>query len=119
MPSTKWTGRRLMAARAAVAATLPAPCGQCGKTVHPTDAWVIGHKIPRVLRPDLTWEPTNWQVEHRACSDRTGAAVAKQKRELAILPTAAPGNPAPFPSSLSPAQRAGDCPTNGVTGPTR
>jgi hypothetical protein len=74
-----WAGRAVTAARARVGATLPRPCGHCGQPVQPSDAWVIGHKIPRTIRPDLTWEPSNWRPEHRRCSNASAPRVVSAK----------------------------------------
>lgn len=102
--TTDWSGRRVTQARAVVAGWLPAPCGQCGKTVTADQPWVVGHTIARSLRPDLTWVMSNWRPEHRACSDSTGqdAVIAKAKaealREAGVFPAdAAPDSPRSFP----------------------
>lgn len=78
-----WSGRRVERARAVVATWLPAPCGKCNKPVTPQDKWNVGHKVDRWARPDLIDVPTNWQAEHRACSDASGqsAVIAKAKAE--------------------------------------
>lgn len=96
-----------------MAATLPQPCGQCGKTVKPGDEFVIGHIIPRWQRPDLTWVPSNWRVEHRACSDATGKRHADQSLKTKALESVGvfsrdqdPRNHRPLPFSL-PEVRAG------------
>lgn len=88
---TEWGGRKVQEARAYLARYLPAPCGKCGKTVHPDPAgtrpgrsgWVVGHKVDRNTHPHLTWEPSNWQPEHRSCSDASGqaAVIAKARAE--------------------------------------
>jgi phage terminase large subunit-like protein len=43
----------------------------------------VGHIIARSLRPDLMFKVSNWQPEHRACSDKTGqsAVIAKAKAQ--------------------------------------
>ncbi|MDI6908643.1 HNH endonuclease [Nocardioides sp.] len=74
-----WSGRRVQQARALVAAWLPMTCGRCPRIVDGTEPWVVGHKISRALRPDLMWDPRNWQPEHRACSDGTGQAAVIEK----------------------------------------
>jgi hypothetical protein len=76
-----WSGRAVSNARAHMAAMLPAPCGRCGIPVQPGEPWVLGHRIPRAIRPDLTWDPTNWQHEHRRCSEGTGPAVTIERRK--------------------------------------
>ena len=78
-----WSGRAVQQARALMARYLPAPCGKCGREVKATDRWVVGHKQDRITHPHLTWEPSNWQHEHRACSDSSGqaAVIAKAKAD--------------------------------------
>ena len=108
-----WSGRKVQAARTIVATWLPMTCGRCPNPVTPDQPWVVGHKAARSLRPDLIWDPTNWQPEHRACSDRTGqaAVIDKARAEGAaaaggVLPTSPPpGSPRSFPS-LSPGAQA-------------
>lgn len=80
--------------------------------------WVVGHIKSRAAYPELTWEPTNWRIEHRGCSDRTGTAaiIEKAKREAlreagvpagkleqlsGFSPSEAPKEPPPLPASLS------------------
>lgn len=79
--SDGWNGRRVTAARAALAArtTWPTPCGRCNKPVQITDQWVLGHVVARSLRPDLMWEPSNHRVECRACSDASSQAAVIEK----------------------------------------
>ncbi|HEY9523892.1 MAG TPA: hypothetical protein VIR33_11685, partial [Thermopolyspora sp.] len=78
-----WSGRAVAQARAIVAQWLPQSCPRCGRTVNVGDRWVVGHKIARSLRPELTFEVSNWQPEHRLCSDRSGqsAVIDKAKRD--------------------------------------
>lgn len=78
-----WSGRAVMEARELVARYLPTACGKCGQTVTARDRWVVGHKKDRWQYPHLTWDPSNWQPEHRACSDRSGqaAVIAKARAE--------------------------------------
>ena len=66
-----------------MATLLPAPCAKCGRLIRPGEAWVIGHRIPRAIRPDLTWDPTNWAHEHRACSQSSARSVAVEKNKRA------------------------------------
>ena len=89
-----------MEARAWMATRLPAPCGQCGQTVTPGQRWVVGHKIARTVRPELTWDPANWQPEHRECSDRSGAAAVAARDAVRSFPSEADRKPRDLPFSL-------------------
>lgn len=114
-----WRGRAVAAARDYMRQhkRWPVKCGQCGNRVHLEDNWVVGHKKPRATHPELTWEVSNWQIEHRKCSDATGQSVviAKAKQEALrqhgistnsqnktrFSPTTGPRKPPPLPLSLS------------------
>lgn len=84
-----WNGRTVMRARAIVATWLPAPCGRCGETIASGDKWVVGHKVARSVDRSLINSVSNWQPEHRSCSDKSAqaAVVDKARREgaLAVL----------------------------------
>lgn len=77
--SREWAGRKVTAARALVATWLPMQCGRCPRLVDGTEPWVVGHIQSRAMRPDLMWEPSNWQPEHRSCSDRSAQAAVIEK----------------------------------------
>ena len=32
----------------------------------------VQHKIPRSVRPDLTWDPSNWAPAHLLCNWKAG-----------------------------------------------
>lgn len=78
-----WSGSVVRRARAYMLPRLPAPCGVCGESVLPTPStgWVVGHIKDRATHPELALVPSNWQPEHRACSDSGGqaAVIAKAK----------------------------------------
>jgi hypothetical protein len=84
-----WSGDVVRRARAVMAPRLPAPCGRCGETVERTDAWVVGHVKSRLAYPELTLVPSNWRIEHRACSDASsGEAIAeKALRDAGFSPS--------------------------------
>lgn len=110
-PARKWSGRAVTEARAVMAQTLPAPCGQgprciLGRAVEPNDYWVIGHVKSRAEHPELTWEVSNWRVEHRACSNASAQGVvianarASALRDAGVFPTETThGQPPPLPFS--------------------
>lgn len=109
-----WTGRGVAAARVHVAGhtTWPATCGQCGRpvvadppgTTGKASGWVVGHIKSRVTHPELTWEPSNWRVEHRRCSDASGQAAVIEKaradalREVGSSPAATSRQSPPLPA---------------------
>src|SRR4051794_33813464 len=82
-----WSGRRAIQVRAAFgrAQSWPVPCGRCGKLVQPDppghvgrSRWVLGHRIPRAVAPELTWVWSNFQVEHARCSNRSAQQGVQQ-----------------------------------------
>lgn len=105
----KWSGKAVTAARAFLASQTqwPAPCGHCGKPVDPATPWVLGHTKSRVLHPELTWDPSNWRVEHRRCSNKSGQGAVierakEQGRREAMAGLASQGvTTPPLTSSLS------------------
>lgn len=81
---SKWDGDGVRKARAHMSQFLGKQvCPHCGRVVDESRPWVVGHIISRGVRPDLMWDPTNWRLEHRSCSDATGQAgvIAKAKAE--------------------------------------
>lgn len=73
-----WEGRRAQQARQTMASRLPEPCGQCGEPVDGTSRWVVGHIKSRQEYPELTWDPTNWRIEHAQCSSRSAAMAQRE-----------------------------------------
>lgn len=80
-----WSGRKVTAARRVMARDLPAKCGRCPEIVTADDAWVIGHIKDRLNHPELTWEPSNWQHEHRACSDASANESVREQAKAELL----------------------------------
>jgi len=78
-----WSGRAVQEIRARMELSLPQPCGVCRRPVRRDQPWQVGHIISRAERPDLTWVPSNWRVEHQGCGSGGGqaAVIAKAKRE--------------------------------------
>ena len=60
-----------MTARKQLAATLPAPCVECGRPVTPEDQWDIGHIVPLSQGGD----PKMDGVSHRTCNRKAGGAI--------------------------------------------
>ena len=61
--------------RQAWAMRLPLPCLRCGELVTVLDDWHIGHRIPRSVAPELTWDEDNTWPEHAACNLAAGATT--------------------------------------------
>lgn len=76
-----WSGRGVAKAREFMAATTkwPTVCGQCKKRVDKSSNWVVGHIKSRATHPELTWDRTNWRIEHRKCSDKSGQRTVIEK----------------------------------------
>lgn len=68
-------------------------CPRCGHLVQPDppntparySGWVVGHIKSRSTHPELTWDPSNWRLEHRACSDASGTLAVIEKAKLEAL----------------------------------
>lgn len=114
-----WSGPAVAKARQWLAehTAWPTPCGRCRRPVNLDDPWSLGHVQARSTHPHLTWAPSNWQVEHRKCSDSSGQAQVIEKakaealREAGIGPGFSPGvghgqAPPLFPS-LAKSSKAG------------
>lgn len=86
MSTRTWSGSAVTAARNYLRGYLPCPCAVCGRPLTEDDAWVVGHIHSRAARPELTFDPTNWQVECRRCSDSSGPRVAAEARFLRQSP---------------------------------
>lgn len=97
-----WSGEVVRKARAYMSVQpMPWVCGQCNEPIETNQPWVVGHIKPRALYPELTLDITNWQHEHKWCSDRSGHAVKQQKAALAasngvFSDKAATQSPPPF-----------------------
>jgi len=93
MPAPEWNGRRVTQARAHMRRYLPAECAaddhvpECPGVLDGSDdrAWVVGHKISRLERPDLTWAVSNWRIEARVCSDASANAVVASAARAELL----------------------------------
>jgi hypothetical protein len=58
--------------RAAIAATLPAPCPRCGLPVHP-DAFDVDHLDPCLTNPEAIMDVTRMAAAHPGCNRAAGA----------------------------------------------
>ena len=91
----------------AITTKWPTTCGQCGKRVDKSSSWVVGHIKSRALHPELTWDQSNWRIEHRKCSDRSGqkTVIEKAKAEAVRAATGVArstiGTTPPLPMSLA------------------
>lgn len=125
-----WRGRAVAQARDYMRQhkRWPVKCGQCGIRVSVEENWVVGHKKARATHPELTWEPSNWRIEHRKCSDATGQSVVIEKakrdalREIGVTsqdnvrfsPSTGARKPPPLPSSLPEGQAPLSGSQNGI-----
>ena len=66
-----WTGRRVTNARKQIAATLPAPCVECGKPVTPDDLWDVGH----ITALALGGQASIYGAAHRTCNRKAGGKL--------------------------------------------
>jgi len=76
-----WTGRaraRALARVKAQGARHRTPCVICHQPIdysleypHP-DSCSVQHIIARKVRPDLTWDPSNWGPGHLVCNQAAG-----------------------------------------------
>ncbi|MFC6153659.1 HNH endonuclease [Nocardioides yefusunii] len=81
----EWSGRRVTEAREWALGHLPATCGKCGGPIKPAQGWVLGHIKDRALFPELMWQPTNWQREHRDCSNSSSQSVVQKNAAVTAL----------------------------------
>lgn len=63
--------------RAWWARQLPLPCARCGRPVHPSEPWDVGHRIPQVIDPGRARDRDNQWPEHRYCNRSAGASTAR------------------------------------------
>ena len=86
--------------RRAMAATLPAPCGYCGRPIHPADAWHLAHRVPRSRGgPDSLTNVEPWharcnlaeapRLAWQATQRRRAQKIAAARRRWDELPRAA------------------------------
>jgi hypothetical protein len=58
-----WGGARATKAGAYCKRVYGWTCWLCGHAIAPDD-YTVDHVIERSVRPDLTWEPSNWRPAH-------------------------------------------------------
>lgn len=89
--------RTTRANRPRIAKTLPAQCIDCGRVIHPTDRWQVGHRTPVAVAKAQGWtvaqinHPSNLGPTHakapgqRACNQIAGGKLgaAKVKAQVA------------------------------------
>lgn len=74
----RWSGEVVAQARAYMAEQLPADCARCGLPID-NQPWVVGHKKSRLAYPELQMDPTNWQHEHKRCSDASASDAIRER----------------------------------------
>lgn len=77
---SKWGGRRVTRLRKQLEQLLPVTCARCGQLVLPGQRWDVGHVIGRDIAPELTWDPSQWRIEHAYCNRSQGAKYGNRKR---------------------------------------
>ena len=71
-------------------------CWLCGHEIAEGD-YSVDHIIERRVRPDLTWEPSNWRPAHRTkkpawgCPGNAGRSAQKQAESPVTQTWSAPG----------------------------
>ena len=65
--------------RAWAAANLPQPCGRCGETIEPGEAFHVGHIIARSAGGTST--PGNLRIEHPRCNLSEAPRLAWQAKQ--------------------------------------
>lgn len=83
---SKWGGRRVVQLRRQLEQLLPVPCARCGQPVLPGQRWDIGHAIGRDIAPELTWDPSQYRIEHASCNRAAGARYVNAKRRQRRIP---------------------------------
>ena len=72
--------------RVKLAATLPAPCLECGRPVLPSQAWHVAHIVPAAQGGRTTLE--NCRPAHARCNlaggGRMGAAIVNGRRRAEL-----------------------------------
>ena len=76
-----WTSTDLRKWKPRIAATLPAPCTVCGRTVAEEMAWQVDHIVPLSLGGDSS--SANLGPAHRTCNARAGGRLGAAKTNAA------------------------------------
>ena len=87
----KWDSRAAKA-RARIAASLPAPCVECGRPVIADMKWDVGHRVPLSLGGNVL----DYGPSHRGCNRKAGGrlgAAKTNKRDPRNLDTDGPRSP--------------------------
>jgi len=69
--------RTTRANRPRIAKTLPAQCIDCGRVIHPTDRWQVGHIVPVAIAKAQGW--TVEQINHPSNLGPTHAKAPGQR----------------------------------------
>lgn len=94
MAGRVWGGRAATEALTRVKAEgrrQSSPCCICGGTIdydlvypHPMSC-SVQHVVSRKLRPDLTWDRSNWRPSHLDCNKRKGDGTNVDPYDLGII----------------------------------
>lgn len=84
----KWSGRHIKRARAYCQRVYGWTCWICGHPITDPNDYSIDHVIERSLRPDLTFDPTNWRPAHLRkhddldCPGNSGRSNRRQAKQM-------------------------------------
>jgi 5-methylcytosine-specific restriction endonuclease McrA len=93
----KWAGGYVVKARAYCQRVHGFTCWICGHLIVDADDYSVDHVIERSVRPDLTFDPSNWRPAHRRkhpelnCPGNAGRTARKQGQQPVTQTWSAPG----------------------------
>jgi hypothetical protein len=92
----KWGGTHVTKAREYCQRVYGFTCWLCGHEIA-LDDYTVDHVLERKLRPDLTFEPSNWRPAHGRkhpefnCPGNMGRSANMQAEPAAVSAWSAPG----------------------------
>lgn len=60
-------------ARPKIEASLPQPCGRCGRVIYPGDKFIVGHQHDLAVHGQIE----AYQPEHPRCSSKSGGRLGR------------------------------------------
>ena len=92
----QWAGAHVVKARAYCQRVYGWQCWLCGHEIA-ADDYTVDHVLERKLRPDLTFEPSNWRPAHGRkhpefnCPGNKGRSANMQAEPAPVSAWSAPG----------------------------